>query len=140
MENVVELVIVWGRQRDALASNKCSCHREEPTAVVSCGHQTARHDSVKCAVSLLSVMDHMASWNPKCRKRTKVKHFHLSNTCCDITDTLRDAAVLELRLHHLHGIILQVEVDLALPDPVRLVSCLRNRLLEVRFKTQSLGV
>lgn len=29
MENVVEMVVVWGRQWDALAMNKCSCHKEQ---------------------------------------------------------------------------------------------------------------
>lgn len=29
MENVVELVIVWGRQWDTVAMDKCSCHKEQ---------------------------------------------------------------------------------------------------------------
>lgn len=55
-----------------------------------------------------------------------------------VTHTLRDATVLVLWLHHLDGIIFQVEVDLTPPDPVRLVLCLGHSFLEECFKTQSL--
>lgn len=104
MENCVELVIIWGRQWDTLAMNKCSCDR---------GQQHINGKHLVKSTSYLSVLSVYFA-------------------------TLRDATVLILRLHHLYGVIFQVEVDLTLPDSVCLISSLGHSFLEVCFKTQSL--
>ena len=54
------------------------------------------------------------------------------------THTLKEAAVLVLRLHHLNGVVLQVEVDLTLPESVRLISRLGHSFPTVSLKTQRL--
>lgn len=52
--------------------------------------------------------------------------------------TLRDSTVLEFWLHYLNGVILQVKVDFALPNPVFFFLALRHVLLEICIKTQHL--
>lgn len=55
-----------------------------------------------------------------------------------MSETLRDATVLVLWLHHLDGVILHIEVDFKLPDTVCLSLRFSHCFLEVCFKTQSL--
>jgi hypothetical protein len=52
--------------------------------------------------------------------------------------TLGQSGVLEARLDDLNGVVLQVEVDLALSHTVLLLSPLHHRLLVVRVKAQHL--
>ena len=55
------------------------------------------------------------------------------------TLTLWDASIFKSGLDDLDGVVLQVEVDLALPDAVLLLSPLNHCLLVVCIKTQHLG-
>lgn len=73
-------------------------------------------------------------------KKTFKSELHSQDIFCHITGTLRDATVLVLWLHHLYGVIFQVEVDLTPPDSVRLIPGVWHSLLKVSFKTQNLGV
>lgn len=86
--------------------------------------------------------------NFSCGIMNVVKHFQLNYTRKTFPEkaqtektsffTLSNAAVLVLWLHHLYGIIFQVEVDVTLSDSVCLISCLSYSFLKVCFKTQSL--
>lgn len=52
--------------------------------------------------------------------------------------TLRDPTVFEFWLHYLNGVILQIKVDFALPNPVFFFLALWHVLLEICIKTQHL--
>lgn len=80
----------------------------------------------------------------KCTSKCKAFSLELDRKIFSIiqqtvkSSTLRNAAVLVLGLHHLDGIILQVEINVTLSNSVGLILSLRHCLLKVCFKAQSL--
>lgn len=121
VENVVELVIVWGRQWDSLPVNKCSWHNEKRTQVSS-----------RCLLAIVSQSGLLSVLATVIKPTASFIHKIF------ITHTLMDATVLALWFHHLYGTIFQVEMDLKHPDSLLLNSWLRYIFLEECIKTQNL--
>lgn len=114
--------------------NKCSYHRKQQHSHVKglLMNYSLYVSEAHCLFGLCNGSSgQLKSW-------MRTDSFELKDISCVIKHTLRDATVLVLWLHHLNGIIFQVEVDLTLPDPVRLMLCLRHSFLEECFKTQYL--
>lgn len=114
MENVVELVAVRGRQWDAVATNERSCHKEEKR---HSGEINLYLSAAYCLFNFLL--------------------YH--KQCGSSFFTLNEAAVLELWLHHLYGVVFQVEVDVTFSDSELLIPGPGHGLIEERLKTQNLA-